>query len=68
MIVYRRNRSLEDLADHAFFLGLDDSSLADRFIHAVDQSIERLTQMPYIGTICFVDNPSLFGLRRWPVK
>ena len=68
MNIFRREVALADLADHAFYLAQDDPDLADRFLDAFEQAAERLSQIPYIGVAYTLHNPTLFGLRRWPIK
>ena len=68
MKIFRRDQALSDLADHAFYLAQDDSDVADRFLDAFENTVERLSQMPYIGTTYPSQNPACFGLRRWAIK
>ena len=63
-----RTRILEDLTNHAEYLATDDAEVAERFLDAFETTLERLEQMPYIGVVAVLDNPALFGLRRWPIK
>ena len=63
-----RARVLQDLTDHAVYLATDDAQVAERFLDAFETTLERLEQMPYIGVAVPLDNPALFGLRRWPIK
>jgi len=68
MNVVRRDKALEDLADCALYIAQDDPDVAARFVDAFEESVDRLAQMPYIGVAVPLDTPSLFGLRRWPIK
>jgi plasmid stabilization system protein ParE len=40
---------------------------AARFLEAVEASLERVREMPEIGSPRELDNPRLQGLRSWPV-
>jgi toxin ParE1/3/4 len=68
MNVVRRDKALEDLADCAFYIAEDNPDIAARFVDAFEESVDRLARMPYIGVAVPLDAPSLFGLRRWPIK
>ena len=68
MNVFRRDKALDDVAHHALYLAQNNPDAAQRFIVAFAEATERLAQMPYLGAACYVENPLLFGLRRWPIK
>ncbi len=68
MKVFRRAQARADLADCAYYLGQDNPALAVRFVDAYEDTFTRLAQMPYLGVAQPSNNPTLFGLRRWPVK
>jgi toxin ParE1/3/4 len=46
----------------------DAFEAANRFLEAVDESIEAICQTPQIGAPKQFKNPSLSGLRSWAVK
>ena len=68
MKIFSRDQALADLAEHAFYLAQDDSAIAGRFLGAFEDATERLSRMPFIGAIFPIQNPALFGLRRWSIK
>jgi len=41
---------------------------AERFLDAVQAATEKLCRMPSMGAPKTLDNPSLSGLRSWPVS
>ena len=57
-----------DLVDLFVYIGQHDQEAADRFLRAVDQTIEKLAAMPGLGGPCELDNPNLADLKVWPVK
>ena len=68
MKVIRRDRALSDLADLALYIAQDNQEVADRFLDAVEEAVDRIAQLPYIGTAHPSSNPALLGLRRWPIN
>ncbi len=53
------------------FLYLIDQGVphtADRFVDAVESTIEKLTKNPRVGTPRKFKNPRLQDLRQWPVR
>jgi toxin ParE1/3/4 len=58
----------EDLVGIAVFIGSNSPQAADRFIDAAEETFRQLAETPRIGRKCDVANPTLRGLRRWPVR
>lgn len=56
------------LRQFRYYLLKDAFEAANRFLDAVDESIEAICQMPYIGAPKQFKNLSLFGVRSWAVK
>lgn len=56
-----------DLDDHVHYLRDRDPDVALRFIDAVFDAFETLSQNPEIGAARRFDSPALSGLRMWPV-
>ncbi len=66
--VVRRKRALWDVIEIAEYLGEGDPALAERFMDAVDASIEFLRDFPESGTKLEVSRKSMDNARLWPVK
>jgi plasmid stabilization system protein ParE len=68
--VYLRTAAREDiLRQFIYYLVEKDVALvAQRFLDAVESTIESLCRMPEMGAPKFFDNPKLAGLRSWPVS
>ncbi len=56
------------LRQYRYYLLEDAFDAADRFLDAVDGSIENLCRMPEMGAPKQFRNPVLAGLRSWPAK
>jgi toxin ParE1/3/4 len=67
-LVLRRPDAREDLAEIFAYLGRHDPRIGDRFLRAVDATLELLASMPGIGSPVKLQNPRLVGLRRASVK
>jgi plasmid stabilization system protein ParE len=52
-----------DLERHYYFLVVKNPIVAEQAMDALEQAVDRLGEMPYIGSI--LDEKS--GLRKWPV-
>ena len=69
MKVTTRPRARSDIIEQADFLEhVADLDVAERFLDAVEASLERLASMPLLGSPLHFANPVLAGLRRWPVE
>ncbi len=66
--VIRPNAKDDILRQFRYYLLNDASDAADRFLDAVDQSIEAIRKMPGMGAPKQFNNPLLSGLRSWAVK
>jgi toxin ParE1/3/4 len=56
-----------DAIDAAYYIADNSLETADRFAEAIDAAYEQLAEMPGIGTLRNYNNPSLKGMRMWPV-
>jgi len=65
--VVRSGPAEVDLLEHLDYIGVDNPDAALRFIEAVEQAFERLSEMPEIGSVRRFNNPRLSGVRVWPV-
>jgi len=65
IIVHREARS--DVIDIAYFIAEDSLDAASRFATALDAAYRRLAFLPSIGAIREYNNPSLAGMRMWPL-
>jgi toxin ParE1/3/4 len=65
-----RPRAKDDiLRQYRWYLVEQDApDAAFRFVEAVEASVEQLLRMPHMGAPRELRNPSLKGLRVWPVK
>jgi toxin ParE1/3/4 len=70
MSVFIRTAAREDILRQYFYylIEKDAARAAERFLEAVQSAIELLCQMPGAGTPKILENPSLPGLRSWPVR
>jgi toxin ParE1/3/4 len=65
--IIRKPRAKCDVVEIAEFLGEDSPHTAERFLSALEVSLEALLAMPDIGRCVTIQNPKLAGVRRWPV-
>jgi toxin ParE1/3/4 len=56
-----------DAIDIAYFIAEDSLEVADRFAVALGAAYKRLVNMPEIGVRREFGNPTLKGMRMWPV-
>ena len=56
------------LQQYSHYLTLDLPEVADRFLVSVEAAIEAIAATPRAGGPRRFDNPSLQGLRAWPLK
>ena len=58
-------RSARDdiLRQYRYFLDVDQAGLADRFIAAVNDTIDKIPINPHAGSPRYFENPALVGLR-----
>jgi len=68
--VYIRSTAREDILRQYFYylVEKDAAAAAGRFLEGVQSSIELLCWMPGAGAPKVLRNPSLAGLRSWPVR
>lgn len=64
-----RTVAREDILRQYFYYLIEKDAVraAERFLEAVQSAIESLCQMPGAGAPKILENPSLSGLRSWPV-
>ena len=69
MNVFVRTAAREDILRQYFYylVEKDAARAAERFLEAVQLAIGTLCQMPGAGAPKLLENPSLAGLRSWPV-
>ena len=56
-----------DLLESALFIAEDDPDAAQRFLNEAENAFARLAEFPEIGSPRVASDPSLAGLRLWPV-
>jgi toxin ParE1/3/4 len=66
--VVRERLSEQDLLEQIDYLRQENVSAALRFVDAIEHSLNRLSEMPEIGSPCDFENPRLQNIRMWPVK
>ena len=57
-----------DIAEIGLYYAERDRDIENRFYQAVDQTIQMLTQSPYLGERCQFRNPKMKGIRVWQVS
>jgi toxin ParE1/3/4 len=62
-----RSSAETDLIDSAMFIAEDDPAAAQRFLDQAERGFARLAEFPEIGSPRTTSDPSLAGLRLWPV-
>lgn len=66
--IVRTPQAKRDIVELGDFIGQNSISAADRFIRAVEKSLELLLAMPQIGRPWETDRPHCAGIRWWIVK
>lgn len=61
----KATRDLDNISD---YLAQNNPNVALRFFDATRQTIAKLAQTPYLGSLYFSNNSQLEGLRKWKVK
>ncbi|MCX6020233.1 MAG: type II toxin-antitoxin system RelE/ParE family toxin, partial [Chloroflexi bacterium] len=56
------------LQQYMHYVGQDVPAIAERFLRAVNQSMNAIVAMPGAGAPRRARNPQLLGLRTWPVR
>jgi toxin ParE1/3/4 len=51
-----------------YLVNQDRPEVANRFVEAVDKTVENILRTPHAGAPKQLSNPSLTGLRSWPVE
>lgn len=57
-----------ELDDQVQYFAQFSESTTRRLIEACEQAIDKLAEMPELGSPCQFSNPRLQGLRVWPVR
>ena len=70
MNVFIRAAAREDILRQYFYYLVEKDAVraGERFLDAVQTATEALCRMPGAGAPKILDNPSLSGLRSWPVS
>lgn len=70
MNVFVRTAAREDILRQYLYYLIEKDAVraAERFLDAVQAATEKLCRMPSMGAPKTLDNPSLSGLRSWPVS
>ncbi len=63
-----RPRASQDVDDHFAYIAENNLEAALKFFDAVRLSTAQIARMPGIGSFYPVENPRLYGLRKWAVK
>ncbi len=63
--VRRRARAELELLAHVERIAEADRDSAIRFVDAVDEALERLSELPEMGAPYESDHPRLQGIRKW---
>jgi toxin ParE1/3/4 len=58
----------DDILDHAFYLSDQSMEISDRFYDNVFLSLQRLSDMPELGSVCYFEHADVYNIRIWPVK
>lgn len=66
--VERTDRSVSDIIEHALFIAREQPDAARRFVDAAEEAIGKLATMPQMGAVRESADPTLAGLRQWPIK
>ena len=66
--VIRREKAKSDIIELADYIAQDSLQAAEQFISAVETAFRFLSQTPAAGALRDYLNPSLTGLRMWPVR
>jgi toxin ParE1/3/4 len=68
MRVLRWDRADEDINEQACYIARDSVQAALRFLQAVDQAIDHIGDMPFVGALYEHLNSRYAGVRFWPVR
>ena len=70
MNVSVRSAAREDILRQYYYCAIekDTARAAERFLGAVRSAIEMLCRTPGAGAPKLLENPSLSGLRSWPIR
>jgi len=66
--VLRRPRAQEDILEHAYYIAERSLDASDRFLRAVETTLQQIAEMPGLGRVRDWDNPALAGVRQWAVS
>lgn len=64
----RRPRARFDIDETAFYIACDNAPAGARFLHAVENTLGFLLEMPKAGRRREIANPDLRGLRQYPIR
>jgi toxin ParE1/3/4 len=64
----RRPLAIRDIEECFVYIGEDNLEKAAEFLQAVEHSLNRITEQPFVGLEIEFPDPDLTGLRLWPVS
>lgn len=67
-VIIKRPRVYEDLVELGDYIAKDSLRAAVRFAEAFDETLERLGEMPGLGSPCEFPHPAFPELLYWPIK
>lgn len=66
--IVKREMAKRDIIEHAIFIAQDNVEAAEKFIAATEAAFRLLAETPGAGALREYLNPSLAGLRMWPIR
>ena len=66
--IVQRRQARRDAVEQAVVIARDNPAAADRFLEAIDETLELLAGMPGMGAARRYRSPGLQGLRMHPVR
>lgn len=67
-MIHRTPQAEDEIVEAASYIALDSATAADRFLIAVEQTLEFLHESPALGRPVDVAQPRLVAMRLWPVR
>lgn len=67
-VVRKRPAARSDLVAHFDYLGRSSTARARRFLRAAEETMQRIAETPEAGSPWESADPTLAGLRCWPVR
>ncbi|HWB54217.1 MAG TPA: type II toxin-antitoxin system RelE/ParE family toxin [Tepidisphaeraceae bacterium] len=66
--IVKHRKAQRDVLDIFVYIGERNFDAAERFLSAFDANLRRLAVMPNIGSLRAFGNPTLDGIRSWPIS